>query len=180
VTPRHPVDSRRLDGLRSSVSDWAKIWGVPELGRDVTVRISSRFRRSLGGYRAARAEVTLAEWLLDGPVDLLREVLCHEAAHAAVRHTHGDGVRPHGREWRDFMALAGMRARVRIPASELPLPQQAALAKARVWEHRCPVCQATRLAKTRVTRWRCRPCREAGRPGELLIERVPNPVAVDG
>jgi predicted SprT family Zn-dependent metalloprotease len=174
------MDSRRLEGLRRSVADWARIWEVPQLGRDVTVRTSSRLKRSLGSYRASQAEVTVAAWLLDGPADLLREVLCHEAAHAAVRLTHGDGVRPHGREWRHFMALAGMPARVRIPASELPLPQQSALANARVWEHRCPVCQATRLAKTRVTRWRCRPCREAGRSGELLIERVPSPVAVDG
>ncbi|MAG31165.1 MAG: hypothetical protein CL908_09795 [Deltaproteobacteria bacterium] len=75
------------------------------------------------------------------------------------------------------MVKAGMPARARIPAAELPLPQQAALNRSRVWEHRCPVCQATRLARTRVTRWRCRPCQEAGRTGELLIERVASPMA---
>ena len=78
------------------------------------------------------------------------------------------------------MVLAEMPARVRIPACELPRSRQVAMTKARLWEHRCPVCQATRFAKTRVTRWRCRPCREAGHSGELLIERVPSPVAVDG
>ena len=141
---------------------------------------TARLRRSLGTYRASRAEITIAGWLVDEPTPLLDEVLCHEAAHAAVRLIHGDGVRPHGPEWRDFMAMAQMPARVRIPASELPCSRQSELTKARVWEHRCPVCQATRFAKTRVTRWRCRHCRESGYSGELVIERVPSPVVVDG
>jgi len=174
------MDPARIRVLRESVVQWGRLWGVPRLGSEVSLRTSSRFQRSLGSYRASRAEITLAAWLVDGPTQLLDEVLCHEAAHAAVRLVHGDGVRPHGPEWRDFMALAEIPARVRIPASELPLSRQSALTKARMWEHRCPVCQATRFAKTRVTRWRCRPCREAGHSGELLIERVPSPVAVDG
>jgi predicted SprT family Zn-dependent metalloprotease len=169
-----------LEASRNSITRWSRLWGLPRLSREISLRTSSRFRRSLGNYCARRAEIALAVWLVDGPTDLLEEVLCHEAAHAAVHLVHGVGVRPHGPEWRDFMALAEMPARVRIPASELPASRQSALRKARVWEHRCPVCQATRFAKTRVTRWRCRPCREAGHSGELLIERVPSPVAVDG
>ena len=108
------------------------------------------------------------------------EVLCHEAAHAAVRLLHGDWARPHGPEWRGLMALAGMPARVKIPASEIPVCRRPSKNAADVWEHRCPACQATRFAKTRGTRWRCRGCREAGHSGELLVERAPNPMVVDG
>jgi len=173
------LDTQRARGLEIWVAEWASTWGVPHLTREVTLRASSRMTRSLGSYRASRTEITLAAWLLEGPADLLREVLCHEAAHAAVHLTHGEGVRPHGAEWRALMGQAEMPARVRIPASELPAFRQAELAKARTWEHRCPICQATRIARTRVTRWRCRSCREAGRSGKLAIERVPSPVAVD-
>ena len=174
------LDSERIQALRNLLAHWAQLWRVPRLSSEVALRASTRFRRSLGSYRASRTEISLAAWLVDGPANLLEEVLCHEAAHAAVHLVHGQRVRPHGPEWRDFMARAGVPARARIPASEIPDFRRTGLAPARVWEHRCPVCQATRFAKTRVTRWRCRPCREAGHSGELLIERVPSPVAVDG
>ena len=153
---------------------------MPRLADDLGLRSSSRLRRSLGIYRADRAEITLASWLLDGPSDLLGEVLCHEAAHAAVHFAHGQRVRPHGREWQGLMVAAGMQPRIRIPVSELPATRQSSFAGAGVWEHRCPVCQATRLARTRVTRWRCRRCRDAGRAGELVIEKVSSPIRVDG
>jgi predicted SprT family Zn-dependent metalloprotease len=167
-----------IQKLRDPIIHWARLWGIPHLGDEVGLRVSSRFRRSLGSYHARRIEITLAAWLIDGPANLLREVLCHEAAHAAVHYVHGDCVRPHGKEWRSFMEQAGVPGRVRIPASELPESQQVALLKTRVWEHRCPVCQTTWLARTRVTRWRCSRCRESGRSGELVIERVASPIAV--
>jgi len=174
------MDPDGLEARRGSIVRWSRLWGLPRLGHEISLRTSSRLQRSLGSYCARRAEITVAAWLLEGPTDLLEEVLCHEAAHAAVHLAHGTGVRPHGPEWRAFMALAEMPARVRMPASDLIGFRKPASTKARVWEHRCPVCQATRFAKTRVTRWRCRLCREAGHSGELLVERVPSPVAVDG
>jgi ribosomal protein L37AE/L43A len=76
------------------------------------------------------------------------------------------------------MQKAGMPARVRIPADELPRAQRVRIKKAPTWEHRCPVCQATRIARTRVTRWRCHTCRNQGLSGELVIERLPDRVAV--
>ena len=173
------ADLDQTQQLRNSVDQWGRLWGVPHLGEDISLRTSSRFQRSLGSYRATRAEITLAAWLVDGPAGLLREVLCHEAAHAAVHFVHGKQARPHGKEWRGFMEQADLPARVRIPISELPESKRTVLTKSRVWEHRCPVCQATRFARTRVTRWRCSRCRDEGRSGELLVERVPSPIAVD-
>ncbi|MAG34386.1 MAG: hypothetical protein CL908_26215 [Deltaproteobacteria bacterium] len=176
----HSGDPEQIQAFRDSVGRWGELWGVPRLGGELAIRTSSRFRRSLGSYRSGRAEITLAAWLIEGPSDLLEEVLCHEAAHAAVHFIYKKRVRPHGPEWRGFMAQADMPARVRIPVAELPEFRRSALAKTRVWEHRCPVCQATRLARTRVTRWRCSRCRDEGLSGELVIERVPSPIAVDG
>jgi predicted SprT family Zn-dependent metalloprotease len=177
-----PVEFYRVEqgeALTALIQRAATSWGLSELGRYVTLRTSSRIRRSLGSFRPARNEIIVASWILEASDRLRAEVVCHEAAHAAVHFLHGEGVRPHGPEWRDLMTKAGFSPRVRIPASELPESRQTILAKSNVWEHRCPVCQATRLARTRVTRWRCGRCRAAGRSGELGIQRVAGPIAVD-
>lgn len=118
-----PFLSHRLE---DSIAYWGELWGLPKLAAATSLRVSTRFRRSLGSYRASRREITLAAWLVDEPTPLLDEVLCHEAAHAAVHLTYGTGKRPHGREWRDFMARAGVPARVRIPESELPPSRRSA------------------------------------------------------
>ena len=166
------LETGQLEALRGDLVRWAALWGVPRMGEELRLRASTRMRRSLGSYRAARDEIALAVWLFEAPAALLEEVLCHEAAHAAVHRVHGRSVRPHGREWRGFMERAGLRARVRIPLEELPEARRVELVRAGGWVHRCPVCQATRLARTRVPRWRCRRCRERGLGGELRVERV--------
>ena len=173
-------DAKNYESLYVLAAKWGELWGLPRLGDELAFRTSSRFRRSLGSYRPKRNEITMAEWLLDGPVALRDEVFCHETAHAAVHFAYGDRTKPHGTEWREFMAKAELPARVRIPVADLPEVRRTALVSSRVWEHRCPVCQATRLARTRVTRWRCSRCRDEGRSGELVVERVPSPIAVDG
>ena len=162
------METTGIGDLRDSVVRWGQLWGVPELGSEVSLRLSTRFRRSLGTYRPSRSEITLAAWLMDGPAPLLDEVLCHESAHAAVFFMHGREARPHGREWQGLMARAEMPARLRIPTSELPDSRPVTPRANAVWEHRCPVCQATRFSKTRVTRWRCRSCRALGLSGKLL------------
>jgi len=79
------LDPRSLESLQALLSEWARLWSVPELAKSVGIRVSSRMRRSLGSYRASRQQITLAAWLFDPAVGpLLEEVLCHEAAHAAV------------------------------------------------------------------------------------------------
>jgi len=155
------------------------LWGVPTPATDVALRTSSRLRTSLGNYRAKRSEITLAAWLLDGPADLLEEVLCHEAAHAAVHALHRRRVRPHGAEWRGLMGRAGLPARRRVPPSALGAASKAPATRYALWEHRCPVCQNTRIARTRVNRWRCRPCHESGRDGRLVIRRLSGAIGID-
>ena len=184
------LDALQIDALHSLLERWATLWRVPDLAKSVGLRSSTRLRRSLGNYRASRQQITLAAWLLDESCRaLLEEVLCHEAAHAAVHLSRPRAgrwrwgrvrtVRPHGPEWRAFMEAAGHAPRVRIPESLMPNAVRVAMSASRRWEHRCPVCQATRMARTRVIRWRCRTCVEAGRSGRLVIERVGAPIEVD-
>jgi len=165
--------------LRDRLERWAALWGVPMLADGVALRTSSRLRTSLGSYRVHRTELTLAAWLLSGPEALLDEVLCHEAAHAAVHALHGRRARPHGAEWRGLMQQAGFPPRLRVPWSAVPARRRIAAAERALWEHRCPVCQATRLARTRVTRWRCRSCREEGREGRLVVQQLPSLMGID-
>jgi predicted SprT family Zn-dependent metalloprotease len=168
-TGTRPCADHRWHAL---LTDWAQRWGVPGLERRLSVQISTRLRTSLGRYSSAQRELRVASYLLDGPPSLLREVLCHEAAHAAVYERHGRSTRPHGPEWQALMREAGFAPRVRIPAAELdglPLPAR----RARIlWEHRCPVCQASRVAGRPVREWRCAACRAAGLSGKLVIERA--------
>lgn len=172
-------DAERYQSLYELATQWGELWGLPRLGDEVAFRTSSRFRCSLGSFHAERNEITIADWLVEGPADLRDEVFGHEVAHAAVSLAFGRPSRPHGPEWRELMTKAGLAPRVRIPLSELPQSRQKLRARSPSWEHRCPVCQATRLARTRVTRWRCSPCRAVGRSGELVIERVSSPIAID-
>ena len=153
------------------VAEWAARWGTPGLESRLSVEVSTRMRTSLGRCAPALTQLRIASFLLAAPSNLIREVLCHEAAHAAVYELHGSGVRPHGSEWKQLMRLAGYLPRVRIPTAELEaLP--AAVRRARVlWEHRCPVCQMVRMAGRPVRGWRCARCLGAGMRGELVISR---------
>ncbi|MEZ4333066.1 MAG: SprT-like domain-containing protein [Myxococcota bacterium] len=82
------TDPRTHSELHALLEGWAALWGVPDLAQAVGVRVSKRLRRSLGTYRPSSQQITLAAWLLDeAPRSLLEEVLCHEAAHAAVHLT---------------------------------------------------------------------------------------------
>ena len=157
-----------LAPYRELLAGWAESWGVPGLDRRLDIAFSGRFRSSLGRCAPAKGEIRLARCLLTGPTELLREALCHEAAHAAVHRLHGPRVRPHGREWRALMRTAKYEPRARLPAHILPdhFP------KPTLWSHRCPVCQASRIARRRMTRWRCAACRTFGFGGELVIERL--------
>ena len=98
---------------------WSAQWGVPDLRREVRLEISHRMRSSLGGFYARDRVIRIADTLLEAPPHLLHEVLCHEAAHAAVEILHGGRARSHGREWRELMRRVGLEPRVHVPGAEL-------------------------------------------------------------
>jgi predicted SprT family Zn-dependent metalloprotease len=154
------------------VAPWAEAWSVAGLERRLDITFSPRFRTSLGRCAPHAGKIRLAAFLLTGPPEVLREALCHEAAHAAVYELHGAGVKPHGTEWRALMEAVGFEPRARLPANLVPevLPRRGQ--PKRLWEHRCPVCHASRMARRRVPRWRCAACRAAGLEGELTITEL--------
>ena len=95
------------------LTEWARVWNLPALPESVRVEFSPRIRRSLGRCHSRKGIIRLNPALLsvgpDGKDDheaLLREVLCHEAAHVAAYLLHG-AVRPHGPEWGGLMRAAG-------------------------------------------------------------------------
>lgn len=157
---------------RDAAPAWGQIWGAPGLHATVRVELSHRMRSSLGGFYPREGVIRLSDVLLETPPHLLREILCHEAAHAAVHLLHGDRARSHGREWRDLMRRAGIEPRVRVPGEELGHAAQRAARRRWLWRHRCPSCRAERVAGRPVRQWHCGRCREAGRDGKLVITRV--------
>ena len=174
------ADARdKLERLwQDSALEWGRLWGVPDLRAIVRVELSHRMRSSLGGFYARENLIRISDVLLEAPPQLLREILCHEAAHGAVHALHGDGVRAHGREWRELMCRVGLHPRVRVPGQELGSAARRAARKRWLWRHRCPVCRAHRLAGRPVREWRCGPCRAAGRDGRLVITRLAATVGV--
>ncbi len=177
-----PSDSKFEAGLNSQLAGWSVLWGLPGFEKRLELTFSRRFRISLGRCASAVGEIRLAAFLREGPAELLTEALCHEAAHAAVHALHGRGPKPHGREWKELMRVAGFEPRARIPAILLEgVAPALQTERARgVWVHRCPVCHASRTARTRVSRWRCSNCRKNGLDGRLIVTRVDGPASAEG
>jgi predicted SprT family Zn-dependent metalloprotease len=158
--------------LHRTVAPWAEAWGVTGLEHRVEICFNPRLKRSLGRCVPTKGEIRLAGFLRRGPPKLLREVLCHEAAHAAVYELHGVGPRPHGREWRALMEAVGFEARARFPAHLVPEAHRTPRRPSTLWEYRCAVCHAARVARRRMPKWRCVRCRASGLDGSLVSTRL--------
>jgi SprT protein len=158
----------------AQLTAWAALWGLPGLEGRVTIRVSRRLTASLGRATPARRSIRLAAALAAGPPGFLAEVMCHELAHIAAWEMHGDGIRPHGREWKELVRRAGFRPTTRLtPPPGLLLPKPRRRRRRRyVYDHRCERCGWSRVARAVVRRWRCAPCADAGRDGKLAIWRI--------
>jgi len=157
------------------IAGWARTWNVPRLEERVGIEFSRRFSASIGRYDLRRKTIRLAHWLLEHDTNLLREVLCHEAAHAAAYEVHGRRCQPHGKQWKALMRAAGFEPRVRLPERELPVTRTGRKRGRAAWIHRCPVCDAERATRRRMTAWRCVRCVNAGLDGRLEIRHVDDP-----
>lgn len=111
--------------------EWLKgIWGDADLLDGVRIEVSRRMTRSVGRCYAQRGVIRISERVLRaaaaeggggaGEHDVLGEVLVHELAHLVVFRRHGRAARPHGREWRELMVLAGYPPRTHLPVGSLP------------------------------------------------------------
>ena len=161
----------------SVVSEAFRRWRVPaDVANEVTVEFSPRLRSSLGICYPERKLIRLHPFLArQENVRLLREVVCHEAAHIAAPFRSGQRVKPHGPEWQALVRQCGYNPRVRLRVPEFlaqrQKPKRSSKGRAR-FEHRCPVCQTSRLASRPQPRWRCADCVDAGLGGKLAITSI--------
>jgi SprT protein len=154
------------------LEEWAAAWRVPSLPSTVRIEFSRRLRHALGKCTLRSGSIRLNAGLLGAAPEVIREVVCHEAAHAAAWMLHGESARPHGPEWKDLMRRAGYEPRVRWPAAAVPESVRRLDRAAILYVHACPDCRAYRLARRRFSAWRCARCRTAGREGRLEISVV--------
>ena len=166
------IAGRTISAWRRRLAYWCRLWGVPKLKTGLRIAVSSRLRISLGSFNARQGQIRISSLLVDAPTPLLDEVLCHEAAHAAVAQLHKGRARPHGPEWRALIRVAGFEPHCRIREDAVGRGVSQTRRSRAHWEHRCPVCQACRIAGRPIYRWRCAACRDAGLDGGLIIIRA--------
>lgn len=155
--------------LRRRLEHWLERWGTPSLNDRLRVEFSPRLRRAFGRCYQDERLIRLTPSLVGSQSHLLAEILCHEAAHAAVYERHGRTAKPHGEEWENLMRLAGFEPRVRIPV--VVRSQTRTTTDRVVYLHRCPVCSLSRRAGRPMHRWRCRSCATTRSQGRLEILR---------
>jgi predicted SprT family Zn-dependent metalloprotease len=147
-----------------------RAWGLPGLAREVRFEYSRRLRRSLAlcyeDRLLIRLHISLAR---PANGELLREIVCHEAAHIAARKLYGRNVPPHGPEWSALVDRMGY-----LPRLDFRTPHERRGRDGRrlppvVFEHACDSCRVVRVSSTPDRRWRCARCISVGRSGRLEI-----------
>jgi hypothetical protein len=170
-----PTDASRVGGILHRLG---ALWNAPALA-GLSVAVNPRLSRTLGRLVGRTSRMELGPRALASE-KRLREVLTHEAAHAALARK-DDAARqaPHGVEWRELMALAGYPEargahwRCRRLGGQ-SRPGKPATPKAPpLYDHWCPICQSSRVGRRPVKAWRCAACVAAGLDGKLEITRSP-------
>jgi predicted SprT family Zn-dependent metalloprotease len=156
--------------LKRRLSHWLRVWEVPELAATLRIEFSPRLKRAFGRCYQEERLIRLTPSLLDSQSHLLAEILCHEAAHAAVYERDGADAQPHGTEWEELMRQVGFEPRVRIPVVVRSDAKKSARDRV-VYLHRCPNCELERHAARPMHDWRCRTCVTTGNEGRLVIRR---------
>jgi predicted SprT family Zn-dependent metalloprotease len=166
--PMSLADADLPPRLKRRLAHWLDCWNVPELSATLRIEFSPRLKRAFGRCYQEDRLIRLTPSLRDTQSHLLAEILCHEAAHAAVYERHGDDAQPHGGEWEDLMRQVGFEPRVRIP---VVVKSTGAASDRVVYLHRCPNCELERHAARPMHDWRCRTCVRSRSEGRLLIRK---------
>lgn len=156
------------DQIRDSVLKYCNLWGIEDIQDEIQIEVSKRLIRSLGRTQPLLKIIRLNTELCATLNEFLDEVICHELAHIASVHQYGASIKPHGKEWRALVCLAGFEPSVRLSVdngSEIGKPLKKYI-------HHCPVCHSQRIGRKRMTRWRCKSCVASGLSGELQIEEM--------
>ena len=162
------------ESARELLSSLGGIWKIESLENKVTVKFSGRMVRSLGNCRPETALIRLNKVLADTRNEnIFREILCHEAAHAAVFLLYGKKCKPHGPEWRALVSAAHYPPRTKIPDNEIHGLLRIGRKNRYLYTHRCMNCGRIYLARKTDHRWRCKNCLGKGLEGILtLVRRV--------
>jgi SprT protein len=159
------ISAAKIEAL---ILKFCALWGVEEIQDDIQLQFSTRFTRSLGRTQPRNKVIRLNSELCTELSDFLDEVICHELAHVAAVHLHGDSIKPHGEEWSALVRLAGFEPYIRLQVNG-----KSSIGKARrSFRHYCLVCHSERIGRMRMTRWRCKACVASGLSGELQIEEI--------
>jgi predicted SprT family Zn-dependent metalloprotease len=158
--------------LQKLVRKWAALWGVPSLA-GVEIITNVRLRTSLGRCFPRMDRIELNPSLFKKGRALLKEVLCHEAAHIASYALYRLHSRPHSHQWALLMNTAGFTPKATISLRKCVPSKGCSKINREVFEHYCPVCRFTRTARKPVPQWKCRTCISAGFSGTLKIRSRP-------
>jgi len=152
--------------LKQDMQRWSRLWGLPNLSQDVTVRFNGRLRTTIARLLSSVDIIEVGPRFI-ALQSKRREILCHELAHAAANRRGPAGQPPHGAEWVALVQSAGFdpTSRLRVPHQSRPRRQS----RPTRYEHRCLVCQFVRVARRSVHSWRCGECVRCGLPGKLTI-----------
>lgn len=151
------------------LEEWGSIWGVPQLAAGLRVVFSPRLTRTLGRCTPHAGSIRLNPCLQIASIDVLREVVCHEAAHVAVWMLRRAAERPHGDHWRALVRLIGYEPSARLTVAVGPSPRGRARRESLRYVHACTVCGSSWIAMRRVSTWRCGTCLGAGLDGRLEV-----------
>src|SRR4051812_36073001 len=94
------------------MQEWATLWELPGFQHGISLAFNPRLHRSLGRCTPARGRVVIQAGLLDGPLNRLSDVVCHEVAHVAAFLLSGSTRQPHGELWQELVSAAGFQPRV--------------------------------------------------------------------
>jgi len=167
----HDLPLRAADEVRRALEASSIAWGMDTQRLVTEIQPGHRLRSSLARTDVLKGIIRLHPDLLDGPADLLTEVVCHELAHLkAHRDTDGEAT-PHGPEWRALVRKVGYepRSHLRIQDS----PNKTAPVPTVRFRHTCPRCGFHRWANRPVVAWKCADCVDAGFDGALRVESFP-------
>jgi predicted SprT family Zn-dependent metalloprotease len=113
---RMPAELARAEAVRGELVRLAKVFG-DERVLAIDVRFSTRMSHSLARAYLDRNEVRVSVAVLESRH--LPEIMTHEVAHLICYWRHGR-TRPHGREWRELMVMAGERPRACLDPVDVP------------------------------------------------------------
>jgi predicted SprT family Zn-dependent metalloprotease len=152
--------------LKEDIQGWSRLWGLPNLSQEVTVRFNGRLRTTVARLLSGVDVIEVGPRFI-ALQSKRREIICHELAHAAVKKRLRGGQPPHGPEWAALVRFAGFDPvpRLTVPQKSSPSTQSRNVR----YEHRCLICQFVRVARRSVHSWRCAECVRCGLPGKLTI-----------